>query len=98
MDSGALSREQLDELNKQLDRSCGYLRALHERLEQCRFPYDILAKWAAKYPEGPCFRNRNKEPWRANNFACRFYRLEKKIWAEYLAEIQRRIPVSSRRS
>ena len=27
-----------------------------------------------------------------------FYRLEKKIWAEYLAEIQRRIPVSSRRS
>lgn len=41
--------------------------------------YIILAKSALKYPEGPCFRSRNKTPWRANAFACRFKRLEDKI-------------------
>jgi len=41
--------------------------------------YSILARSAAKNPDGPCFRNRNKAPWRANNFACRFYRLQEKI-------------------
>jgi integrase len=41
--------------------------------------YTILARWAEKYPDGPCFRNRKKEPWRANNFCCRFYRLQAKV-------------------
>jgi integrase len=41
--------------------------------------YAILLKWAKRYPDGPCFRNRCYRPWRANNFACRFKRLEDKI-------------------
>jgi integrase len=41
--------------------------------------YVILKRWAEKYPEGPVFRNRLKQPWKANAFACRFKRLEGKI-------------------
>lgn len=40
--------------------------------------FSILQKWASRFPTGPAFRNTDGNPWRANAFACRFQRLEKK--------------------
>jgi hypothetical protein len=39
MDSGDLTREQLDTLKEQLDRSFAYLRVLQSRMEKQGFPY-----------------------------------------------------------
>jgi len=40
MDSGHLTCEQLEQLREQVGRSSRYLRALQERMQNLRFPYD----------------------------------------------------------
>jgi hypothetical protein len=39
MDCQDLSREQLDQLKEQMDRSCRYFRILQKRMEEQRFIY-----------------------------------------------------------
>lgn len=44
---------------------------------------EIVDRLAAKNREGPIFRNRRGGPWKANNFACRFQRLEEKLGVQH---------------
>src|SRR6267142_581360 len=40
MDSSDFTHDQLEQLNDQLTRSCGYLRALQQRMQNLQLPYD----------------------------------------------------------
>jgi integrase len=44
---------------------------------------EIADRLAEKVKVGPIFRNRRGKPWTANNFACRFQRLEEKIGTQH---------------
>lgn len=44
---------------------------------------EIAARLVGEHPEGPIFRNRDGNPWDAQNFNCRFFRLQKKLGVKY---------------
>lgn len=44
---------------------------------------EIVRILVLRRPEGPLFRNADGKPWDAQNFNCRFFRLEKKLGTKY---------------
>lgn len=48
----------------------------------------IVAPLVLKHPEGPIFRNEDGVPWDAQNFNCRFFRLQRRLGREALGGIE----------
>ncbi|WP_439621949.1 tyrosine-type recombinase/integrase [Gemmata sp.] len=44
---------------------------------------EIVKPLVERVPDGPIFRNADGNPWDAQNFNCRFFRLEKKLGVKY---------------
>ena len=44
---------------------------------------EIVRRLSLKHPDGPIFRNRNGQPWKADAFNCRFCRMKSKLGVKY---------------
>jgi site-specific recombinase XerD len=44
---------------------------------------EIVSRLASRYVKGPVFRNVRGNPWSAQAFNCRFFRVQKKLGVKY---------------